>query len=191
MEGRKASRMSEQTYPISLNAEQLQAAKEWAADDRLWTTQETVEFNLTVFARKILSAQLSEKDAEIRSLCEEIAVAREECPAVRQERFASASLLDLVRQTVSFGFLWQSRAEASSRSLLVLKEGIAKLIAKYRQPDDFDSLDRHGVADELSSFLGGREVIEQIQPNKDKGDGLLGGQASGNATALRHDETKG
>jgi hypothetical protein len=40
--------------PIPLNAEQKQAAKEWAADDRLWTTQETVEFNLRTFARVIL-----------------------------------------------------------------------------------------------------------------------------------------
>ncbi len=43
------------TYPIPLNAEQEQAAKDWAADDRLWTTQETVEFNLRTFARKILA----------------------------------------------------------------------------------------------------------------------------------------
>jgi hypothetical protein len=43
-------------FPIPLNAEQERAAKEWAADDRLWTTQETVEFNLRTFARKILAA---------------------------------------------------------------------------------------------------------------------------------------
>jgi hypothetical protein len=41
--------------PIPLNAQQQQAIKEWAADDRLWTTQETVEFNLQTFARVILS----------------------------------------------------------------------------------------------------------------------------------------
>ncbi len=40
--------------PIPLTAAQEQAAKDWAADDRLWTTQETVEFNLRVFARTIL-----------------------------------------------------------------------------------------------------------------------------------------
>ena len=40
--------------PIPLNAAQENAAKEWAADDRLWTTQETVEFNLRTFARVIL-----------------------------------------------------------------------------------------------------------------------------------------
>lgn len=43
-------------YPIPLNDAQEKAALEWAADDRLWTTQETVEFNLRVFARVILSA---------------------------------------------------------------------------------------------------------------------------------------
>jgi predicted DNA-binding ribbon-helix-helix protein len=42
--------------PISLNAEQERAVKEWAADDRLWTTQETVEFNLRTFGRVILRA---------------------------------------------------------------------------------------------------------------------------------------
>ena len=41
--------------PIPLNAEQEQATKDWAADDRLWTTQETVEFNLRTFARKVLA----------------------------------------------------------------------------------------------------------------------------------------
>ena len=39
--------------PIPLNEEQEQAAKSWAADDRLWTTQGTVEFNLRTFARVI------------------------------------------------------------------------------------------------------------------------------------------
>jgi hypothetical protein len=42
--------------PIPLNDEQERAAKEWAADDRLWTTQETVEFNLRTFARVVLKA---------------------------------------------------------------------------------------------------------------------------------------
>lgn len=42
--------------PIELNAEQRSAVKVWAADDRLWTTQETVAFNLAVFARVILAA---------------------------------------------------------------------------------------------------------------------------------------
>jgi hypothetical protein len=43
--------------PIRLTPEQEQAAKMWAADDRLWTTQETVEFNLRTFARVILNAR--------------------------------------------------------------------------------------------------------------------------------------
>ncbi len=42
--------------PIPLNAAQQQAVKEWAADDRLWTTQETVEMNLRTFARVVLRA---------------------------------------------------------------------------------------------------------------------------------------
>jgi len=40
--------------PIPLTAVQEQAIKDWAADDRLWTTQETVEVNLRTFAREIL-----------------------------------------------------------------------------------------------------------------------------------------
>lgn len=40
--------------PIHLTAEQQQAAHDWAADDRLWTTQEIVEANLRTFARVIL-----------------------------------------------------------------------------------------------------------------------------------------
>jgi hypothetical protein len=46
-----------QRGPIRLNPEQERAVTQWAADDRLWTTQETVEFNLRVFARVILAAQ--------------------------------------------------------------------------------------------------------------------------------------
>jgi len=46
--------------PISLNASQFASAKEWAADDRLWTTQETVEINLQAFARVILRAAREE-----------------------------------------------------------------------------------------------------------------------------------
>jgi hypothetical protein len=41
--------------PIPLTSAQEQAIREWAADDRLWTTQETVEFNLRIFARLMLS----------------------------------------------------------------------------------------------------------------------------------------
>ena len=44
--------------PLALNAEQMRAVKQWAADDRLWTDQGTVEFNLQVFARVILAAQV-------------------------------------------------------------------------------------------------------------------------------------
>jgi hypothetical protein len=41
--------------PILLNEAQEAAIRAWAADDRLWTTQETVEINLRTFAREILS----------------------------------------------------------------------------------------------------------------------------------------
>lgn len=41
--------------PIALNADQEWNVKTWAANDRLWTTQETVEFNLRTFARAILA----------------------------------------------------------------------------------------------------------------------------------------
>ena len=43
--------------PIVLNAAQERAVKEWAADDRLWTAQETVEFNLRTFARAIIKGE--------------------------------------------------------------------------------------------------------------------------------------
>lgn len=46
--------MSQEHNPIELNAAQESLVQVWAADDRLWTTQETVEFNLRVFARNIL-----------------------------------------------------------------------------------------------------------------------------------------
>lgn len=53
----------QETYQIPLNEPQLDAANQWAADDRLWTTQETVQINLRTFARKILA--LSRPGVEI------------------------------------------------------------------------------------------------------------------------------
>lgn len=64
-------------FPIPLNAEQEQAAKEWAADDRLWATQETVEFNLRTFARKILAVTESHPSDRLRALDLEAIKARE------------------------------------------------------------------------------------------------------------------
>lgn len=49
--------------PIPLSEAQLLAAHQWAADDRLWTTQETVEFNLCVFAREILKLYFEQQKA--------------------------------------------------------------------------------------------------------------------------------
>lgn len=43
--------------PIQLSPQQEEAVKSWAADDRLWTTQETVEFNLRTFARLMLKEE--------------------------------------------------------------------------------------------------------------------------------------
>src|SRR6185369_5131977 len=40
--------------PIPLNAQQEQAVRDWAADDRLWA-EETVDHNLRLFARVILA----------------------------------------------------------------------------------------------------------------------------------------
>lgn len=47
--------------PIPLTAAMLEAIRTWAADDRLWTTQETTAFNLCTFARVILKAQAEGK----------------------------------------------------------------------------------------------------------------------------------
>jgi hypothetical protein len=49
-------------YPIPLNEEQEQAVKSWAADDRLWTTQDTVEINLRTFARMILKLRAARSE---------------------------------------------------------------------------------------------------------------------------------
>jgi hypothetical protein len=47
--------------PIALSPAQEADVKAWAADDRLWTTQETVEFNLRVFATRILALSLHDR----------------------------------------------------------------------------------------------------------------------------------
>lgn len=43
--------------PIALTKLQEVSIRTWAADDRLWTTQENVETNLRTFARVILSVR--------------------------------------------------------------------------------------------------------------------------------------
>jgi len=55
-----------QQFLISLNEMQEQTVKSWAADDRLWTTQDTVEMNLRTFARTILkfADALDEQEAK-------------------------------------------------------------------------------------------------------------------------------
>ncbi len=40
--------------PIPLTREIIEACRTWARDDRLWSTQETTEFNLCTFARLVL-----------------------------------------------------------------------------------------------------------------------------------------
>ena len=61
-----------QASPIPLSAAHEQAAKEWAADDRLWTTQDTVEFNLRAFARVILKHQFAAQQAAITAIRQEM-----------------------------------------------------------------------------------------------------------------------
>lgn len=55
--GEVFTQMNNNSYPIPLSKAQELLAKQWAADDRLWTTQKTVEFNLRVFARAVLGAK--------------------------------------------------------------------------------------------------------------------------------------
>jgi hypothetical protein len=43
--------------PIPLSKEMLDAVRSWAANDRLWGSRESTEFNLCTFARVILKAQ--------------------------------------------------------------------------------------------------------------------------------------
>ena len=47
--------------PMPLSAAMLEAIKTWAADDRLWGSRSTTEFNLCTFARVILKAQAEGK----------------------------------------------------------------------------------------------------------------------------------
>lgn len=76
----------QETFPVPLNAEQEAAAKLWAADDRLWTTQETVEFNLRTFARKILALRDSsprtgwQTDRQLITACEDCGLPYREFP---------------------------------------------------------------------------------------------------------------
>ena len=55
-------------------------------------------------------------EAEIGRLAQDIATAREECPAVRMQDYADAPLLTLVREEISQLFRMQARAEAAEAS---------------------------------------------------------------------------
>jgi hypothetical protein len=48
-------------FPLELTQEQESLVRLWAKDDRLWTTQDTVEFNLRVFTRAILTSDRKTK----------------------------------------------------------------------------------------------------------------------------------
>jgi len=61
-------------FPIPLNDAQEAIVKEWAADDRLWTTQETVEFNLRTFARVILGLRWPNEDDALLTLQRQVEV---------------------------------------------------------------------------------------------------------------------
>lgn len=51
------------------NGKQKAVIKKWAADDRLWTTQETVEINLATFAHEMRHAGIEKTSEEIYQLC--------------------------------------------------------------------------------------------------------------------------
>ncbi len=53
-EALKVLNASDPATPWELTEKQEEMIKDWAADDRLWTNQEIVEFNLRVFARFII-----------------------------------------------------------------------------------------------------------------------------------------
>lgn len=50
-------------FPIALTFRQEADIKLWAADDQLWTTQETVAFNLRTLARKLVATERAAREA--------------------------------------------------------------------------------------------------------------------------------
>lgn len=70
------------------------AVREWAADDRLWTTQETVEFNLRTFVRTILAPAQNEAWQRGYSASEETyGLLRKRAEAYEHEALAHAKQL--------------------------------------------------------------------------------------------------
>lgn len=62
-------------HPIQLNFAQETAVDTWASDDRLWSTEETVRFNLKTFARVIIGASPSlYHSASLRSEIRELII---------------------------------------------------------------------------------------------------------------------
>jgi hypothetical protein len=57
MDQRHSGTIEPGTFPIPLSAVMLEAIRTWAADDRLWGSRASTEFNLCTFARVILKAQ--------------------------------------------------------------------------------------------------------------------------------------
>jgi hypothetical protein len=142
-----AERIAEIRGPIPLNEAQEQAAKDWAADDRLWTTQETVEFNLRTFARVILKAAYTTLQAEVeareqaaqqtneatiqRLLADPV---RQECDSLKEQRdtwHANYLAAEQLRQSAeAVAFQDRKRAETAEQALEAAEQKIKSLTAR-------------------------------------------------------------
>jgi hypothetical protein len=93
-------RRSPESGLIELNAEQIRAATDWAADDRLWTTQEDVEINLRTFARVILTSALAQAAARERVLMQDATDAQ----AMAHELLREPEFRDRMRELIRAAF---------------------------------------------------------------------------------------
>lgn len=124
--------------PIPLSREMITAVQDWAADDRLWSTKETTEFNLYTFARLMLKLQA----AALRG------VARGETPT--NDHGAELAAVPTIPQSLSdyrqatteeramargFVTLWQSVGVQDAEDWLYALRNRAELLATLDEDD--------------------------------------------------------
>ena len=137
---------------IPLNEAQLNATKQWAADDRLWTTQETVEINLRTFARVIL------RDAtEVASLRADLARATQRAhddeETARQLAFEAERLTDERDQALQRAQQSDERRSATLVRAITAEERIQALEAAQDRMRAVET-----AARECRAWLATREV---------------------------------
>ena len=163
------------TAPIPLTTEIIEAIRTWARDDRLWSSQETTEFNLCTFARLILSGpRAPDPDPSSASLQETIdRLTRRvtELEAEREELKRHTKADDVAFDSMNHAAVdAETRAEQAESRLASLRAQVETLKAAIidervqRAKEAMDALPKENVEYRLGVFNGASQMESRIMP---------------------------